>query len=158
MPSVPCGNIEVQNRSLGGHSPKSTPTLWQVRLNNCILFSQFSLIVLMMPRPSPIGIRSCACLWGPVEKCYCWSRGSDSCYSQSRPLEACCYWNFCARQVHGGSLDHHTSSRPCFDEDGPTRSLCKCSGLDGADEEFVWHKGWPENHQYPAFVPWLPCL
>ena len=42
-----------------------------------------------------------------------------------------------ARQVHRGSLEDHTLSRPCFVQDGPTGSLYKCSGLDGADEEFV---------------------
>ena len=31
--------------------------LWQVGINNCIFFPQFPLIVLIIPRPSPIGIR-----------------------------------------------------------------------------------------------------
>ena len=64
----------------------------------------------------------------------------------SHPLEACCHWNFGARQVHWGSSEDHTSSRLCFVQDGSTGSLHKCSGLDGMDEEFVWNKGWPENH------------
>ena len=33
-----------------------------------------------------------------------------------------------------------------------------CSGLDGADEEFVWNEGSLENRQQLALVPWLPCL
>ena len=49
-------------------------------------------------------------------------------------------------------------SRLCFVEDGLTGSLDKCSGFDGVVEEFVWSEGWPENHQQPALVPWLPCL
>ena len=53
------------------------------------------------------------------------------------PLEACCYWNFGARQVRGGSSEDHTSSRLCFVQDGPTVSFCKCSGLGGADKEFI---------------------
>ena len=46
-----------------------------------------------------------------------------------------------------GTLEDHTSWRPCFVEDGPTGSLHKCSGLDGMDEEFLWNECWPENHQ-----------
>ena len=34
--------------------------------------------------------------------------------------EACCHWNFGARQFHGGSSEDHTSLRPFFVEDGPT--------------------------------------
>ena len=66
--------------------------------------------------------------------------------------------NFGASQVHWGASEDHTSSRPCFIEDGPTGSLHKCLGLDGADEEFVSNEGWSENHQQPALVPWLQCL
>ena len=36
--SMPSGIVEVQNRSLGGHSSKSAFALWQVRINNCIFF------------------------------------------------------------------------------------------------------------------------
>ena len=53
--SMPRGIVEVQN--LGGHFPKSAFALWQVRINNCIFFAQFSLIVLIMPRPTLIGVR-----------------------------------------------------------------------------------------------------
>ena len=117
---------------------------------------------------------ACTCPWGHAAKCYCWSRGSDMCYHQPHPLEACCHWNFgdhqphpleacchgkfAASEVHGDSSEDHTSSRPCLVEDGPTGSLHKCSGLDDADEEFVWNEGWSENHQEPALDPWLPCL
>ena len=37
--SMPSGIVEVQNRSLGGHFPKSAFALWQVWMNNCIFFS-----------------------------------------------------------------------------------------------------------------------
>ena len=50
------------------------------------------------------------------------------CYHQPHSPEACCHLNFGARQVHGGSLEDHTSSRPCFVEDGLTGSLHKWSG------------------------------
>ena len=55
--SISSGIVEVQNDSLGGHFPNSAFALWQVRNNNCIFFSHSSLIVLMMPRPTSIGIR-----------------------------------------------------------------------------------------------------
>ena len=49
-----------------------------------------------------------------------------------------------------------TPCEDCFVENGLTGSLHKCSCLDSADEKFVWNEGWPENHQQPAFVMWLP--
>ena len=54
---MPGGTVEVQNCSLGGHFPKSAFALWQVGINNCIYFSQFALISLIMPRPTPTGIK-----------------------------------------------------------------------------------------------------
>ena len=45
--------VEVQTRSLAGHFPKPAFALWEVRINNCIFFSNFSLIVLIMTRPTP---------------------------------------------------------------------------------------------------------
>ena len=54
--SIAGGVVEVQNHSLGGHSPKSAFTLWQVQINNCIFFN-FSLIALITPHPLLIGIR-----------------------------------------------------------------------------------------------------
>ena len=54
--SMPSGTIGVQNRNSGGHFLKSAFALWQVRINNRIL-SHFSLIVLIMLRPTPVGIR-----------------------------------------------------------------------------------------------------
>ena len=56
------------------------------------------------------------------------------------------------------SSEDHTSSRPCFVEDGQTGSLHKCSSLESTAEEFVWDEDWAKNHQQPALVPWLPCL
>ena len=52
----------------------------------------------------------------------------------------------------------HTSSRLCFVGDGPTGSLHKCSGLDGADEQIVWNEVWLQNHRQPALVPRWRCL
>ena len=101
---------------------------------------------------------ACTRPWGHAAKCYGWSHGRDSRYRQPHLPEACCHWNFGARQVHGGSLEDHTMSRLCFVQDGPTESLHKCSGLDGADEEIVWYEGCPENHGKLALVGWLPCL
>ena len=55
--SMPSGIVEVQNHSLGGHFPKSAFALWREEIDNCIFFSQFLLIVLIMPHSTPIGIR-----------------------------------------------------------------------------------------------------
>ena len=103
-------------------------------------------------------VTTTTCPWGLAVKFYCWSCGSDSSFRQPHPPEACCNWNFGARQVLECSSEDHTSSRPCFVQDGPTGSLHMGSGLDGADEEFVWHEGWTETPQQLALVPWLPCL
>ena len=83
-------------------------------------------------------------------KCSCWLRGSDSCNCQPHSPEACCHWNFGARQVHGGSSQDHTLSRLCFIEDGPRGSLHKCLGIDGTGDNFVWNEGWQENNQQPT--------
>ena len=129
--------------------------------NQQLHFSQFSLVVLLMPHPTPTGIRAwstCTCPWGRAAKCHYWLCESDSCYRQPHPPQAYCHWNFGARQVHGGTLEDHTSSRAYFIQDGLIGSLHKCLGLDGADEEFVWNEGWLEKHQQLALTPWLPCL
>ena len=124
-------------------------------------FSQISLIVLIMPRPTPIGIRhevlALAC--GGIRQSATAGRMGLTCATVNRIL----WWhvatgNLVPGKSEEGSLERNTSSRPCFVEDGPTGSLHKCSGLDGADEELVWYEGWPENHQYPALFLWLPCL
>ena len=47
------GIVELRNHSIGGRSPKSIFTLWQLWINICIVF----LIVRTMPRPTPMGIR-----------------------------------------------------------------------------------------------------
>ena len=53
--SMQSGIVEVQTSSLGGHSLKPAFVLWQVPINNFISFSQFSLNVIMMPRPTTMG-------------------------------------------------------------------------------------------------------
>ena len=50
------GIVELHNHSIGGRSPKSIFTLWQLWINICIFFQVF-LIVRTMPRPTPMGIR-----------------------------------------------------------------------------------------------------
>ena len=86
--SMPSGIVEVQNRILGGHSPKSSSALWHVQINNCMLFFQFSLIFLTMPRSTPMGISHevlALAPWGHTAKCYFCPRGSDSCYCHPHP-------------------------------------------------------------------------
>ena len=51
------GIVELRNLSIGGRSPKSIFTLWQLWINICIFFSKVFLIVRTMPRPTPMGIR-----------------------------------------------------------------------------------------------------
>ena len=95
--SMPSEIFKVQNYSLGGHFPKSALALWQVPINNCIFFSQYSFIVLIMDRPNPTGNRhevlALAYEWfWQMAKCYsfAWFRlvlpSSASCESMP-PLE-----------------------------------------------------------------------
>ena len=51
------GIVELRNHSIGGRSPKSIFTLWQLWINICTFFQKFFLIVRTMPRPTPMGIR-----------------------------------------------------------------------------------------------------
>ena len=51
------GIVELRNHSIGGRSPKSIFTLWQLWINICIFFSKVFLIVRTMPRSTPMGIR-----------------------------------------------------------------------------------------------------
>ena len=51
------GVVELRNHSIGGRSPKSIFTLWQLWINICIFFQKFFLIVRTMPRPTLMGIR-----------------------------------------------------------------------------------------------------
>ena len=51
------GIVELRNHSIGGRSPKSIFTLWQLWINICIFFQKFFLIVRTMPRPTPMCIR-----------------------------------------------------------------------------------------------------
>ena len=115
--SMPSGIVEVQNHSLGGQFPKFAFTLWQVRINNYI-FSQFSLIVLIMPRPTPIGIKREALalvgegMWQStiaIRTWWVWLMLPPTTSSGGM-----CHWNFGARQVHGNSSEDHTSPIPCF--------------------------------------------
>ena len=51
------GIVELRNHRIGGRSPKSIFTLWQLWINICVFFSKVFLIVRTMPRPTPMGIR-----------------------------------------------------------------------------------------------------
>ena len=154
---MPNGIVEVQKRSLDGHFPKFAFALWQVGINNCIFFSQFSLIVLIMPRPTPIGIRHevVALAHEDMRKvlllvAWVWLVLLSTTSSRGMlPLELWC------QSSPRVSLEDHTSSRPYFVQDGLTGSLHKCSGRDSMDEKFVWNEGRRENYQQSARVPWL---
>ena len=109
------------------------------------IFSQFSMIILMIPRPTPIGIRHEVLALSPegmrqsaIAGRVCLTRATI--HRQPHPPGACCHRNFGARQVHGGSSEDHTLSRPCFVKDDPSGLLHNCSGLDGVHEQFVWNE------------------
>ena len=66
----------VQKRSFGGLLSKSASTLWQVRINNCMIFPILN-DCFNNARSTAIGI-SMKCLHLPMRaKCYYWSRGSN---------------------------------------------------------------------------------
>ena len=80
-------------------------------MNNCMLFSILTDCSNNAPsNPYRYYARS-ACIWPWGHTSKCWSPGSDSCYRQPHHPEACCHWNFGARQVHGGSSEDHMSYR-----------------------------------------------
>ena len=63
-PTLPCSaglSLQCQMGSSQSkaavHFPKNAFALWQFRIKNCIFSTQFSLIVLIMRHPTPIGIR-----------------------------------------------------------------------------------------------------
>ena len=123
------GNVNFQNRSFSCHFPKSAFALWQDRINNCIFFS---LIVLIMPRPTP-WVLVMKCLHLPVKACskvillvsWVWLVLPSTASSGGMlPLEL---WY---QASHRGCPEGHTSSRWRIVEDGATESLHKCSGLD----------------------------
>ena len=46
------GIVELRNQSIGGRSPKSIFTLWQLWINICIFFQKFFWLCRTMPRPT----------------------------------------------------------------------------------------------------------
>ena len=74
------GIVELRNHSIGGRSPKSIFTLWQLWINICIFFQKFFPIVRTMPRPTPMGIRHE--VFALAREGYCCPCGFDSCYRQ----------------------------------------------------------------------------
>ena len=121
------------------------------------IFSQFSLIVLMMPHLFPIGITHEVLA---LAREGLRQRAIAGRVVLTRATVNCILWRHAATVtlVPGKSSEEHTSSGPCFVENDPTGSLHTCSDLDDTDEEFAWSGGSPENNQQPALVPWLPSL
>ena len=50
------GIVELRNHSIGGRSPKSIFTLWQLWINIYIFFQKFFWLFDQCPRPTPMGI------------------------------------------------------------------------------------------------------
>ena len=141
------GIVELRNHSIGGCSPKSIFTLWQLWFNICIFFQKFFWLFEQCP-VQPLWVLGMRCLHLPVRalsKVLLLPVWVDSCYRQPHTQKACCHWIFGARQVFRGSPKDNTSARPCFAEDGPTGSFFECSGLEGADEKSVRNEGWSHN-------------
>ena len=143
LTSMPSGIVKVQNCSLRGHFPKSAFALWQIRINNCIFFSHFSLIVLIIPCPTPIVIRH------EVLALACEGM-RQSAIAGHVDLTRATIIHILQRHAATGTFmpDHALFGIVRQDR----------SGLEGVDEEFVWNEVWPENHQQLAIIPWLPCL
>ena len=144
---MPRGIVKVQNRRWS--IPQicfDTVANWNQRLH---IFSQFSLIVLIIiSHSTPIDIRHHVLALAHEGM---WQSVIDGRMGVTRATMNHILWRHAATvtlvsgKSTGGSLEDHTSSRPCFVEDGPTGSLLKCLGIDGMDEEFVLNEGWPEN-------------
>ena len=141
------GIVELRNHSIGGRSPKSIFTLWQLWINICIFFQMFFWLFEQCP-VQPLWVSGMRCLHLPVRALskvlllpvWVWLVLPSTAYSKGMlPLD------FGARQVFRGSLKDNTSARPCIAEDGPTGSFLECSGLDGADEKSVRTEGWSHN-------------
>ena len=59
------GIAELRNHSIGGHSPKSIFTLWQLWINICIFFQKFSWLFEQCP-VQPLWVLGMRCLHLPV--------------------------------------------------------------------------------------------
>ena len=145
----------LRNRSLGGYFPNLPSHCFKFESTFAYIFSQFSLIVLMLPHPTPLCI-NIKCLHLPVRLC-------------GRVLLLVGLTNatiirILRRHAATGTLvpgkpmglfgkPHFIKTIHCFVEDGTTGLFHKCSGLHGTDEEFGQKK-----HQHLALVSWLPWL
>ena len=104
------GIVELRNHSIGGRSPKSIFTLWQLWINICIFSQKFFWLFEQCP-VQPLWVLGMRCLHLPVNaRCYCCPCGFDSCYRQPHTQKACCHWIFGARQVFRGSPKDNTSA------------------------------------------------
>ena len=141
------GIVELRNHSIGGRSPESIFTLWQLWINICIFFQKFFWSFEQCP-VQPLWVLGMRCLHFPVRALskvlllpvWVWLVLPSTAYSKG-----ICHWIFGARQVFKGSPKDNTSARPCIAENGPTGSFLECSGFDGADEKSVRNEGWSHN-------------
>ena len=93
------GIVELRNHSIGGRSPRSIITLWQLWINICIFFQKFFWLFEQCP-VQPLWVLGMRCLHLPVRALSkvlllpVWV-----CYRQPHIQKACWHWIFGARQV-----------------------------------------------------------
>ena len=137
------GIVELRNHSIGGRSPKSIFTLWQLWINICIFFQKFFWLFQQCP-VQPLWVLGMRCLPLPVRA-----------LSKVLLLPVWVWLVLLSTTYSKGMLPlDNTSARPCIAEDGPTGSFFECSGLDGVDEKSVRNEGWSHNGKQPTLVPW----
>ena len=139
------GIVELRNHSIGGRSPKSIFTLWQLWINICIFFQKFFWLFEQCP-VQPVWVLGMRCLHLPVRALSkvlllaVWVWLPSTAYSKGMlPLDLWCQacLQVLPERQHLGKTVHA--------EDGPTGSFLECSGLDGVDEKSVRNEGWSHN-------------
>ena len=141
------GIVELRNHTIGGRSPKSIFTLWQLWINICIFFSKVFLIVRTMP-VQPLWVLGMRCLHLPVRALskvlllpvWVWLVLPSTAYSKGMlPLDLWCQASLqgLPERQHLGKTVH------CWG--WSDRIFLECSGLDGADEKSVRNEGWSHN-------------
>ena len=139
--------LELRNHSIGGRSPKSIFTLWQLWINIGIFFQKFFWLFEQCP-VQPLWVLGMRCLHLPVRALskvlllpvWVWLVLPSTAYSKGMlPLDL-----WCQASLQGLPERRHLG-KTGIAEDGPTGSFLECSGLDGADEKFVRNEGWSHN-------------
>ena len=135
------GIVELRNHSIGGRSPKSIFTLWQLWINICIFFQKFFWLFEQCP-VQPQWVLGMRCLHLPVRALskvlllpvWVWLVLPSTAYSKGMlPLDLWCQASLqgLPERQHLGKTVH------CWG--------WSLTGLDGADEKSVRNEGWSHN-------------